>query len=196
MPTTLRSLLLTVVLVAAAACGGDDDAADEAPENDASPSVAVARDAVQTYLEIERVGVGDEAWVELGNFTDIPVEFGGLHLCQADACQELPDGVVQPGEEVYVVVSGDPDLDGPVIVDDADLGELRPAHGELSLFSRADFDDPEALVLFFEWGSTPHEHTDLALEAGLWVDGAFAPTTERAVELYREETGLWLFREG
>lgn len=192
------AILLGLALLIAAGCGGDDDEEVDPPAvtTGAPPGAVTARDAVQTYLDIDRVGVGEDAWVSLGNFTDVPVQIGGLHLCQGSNCEELPERIVEPGENVYVVVSGDPALDGLAMIDDAGLGELRPSDGELSLFSRPDFDDPSALVLFLEWGSTPHEHTDLALEAGLWVEGAFAPSTDRATELFRQETGLWLFREG
>jgi hypothetical protein len=47
-----------------------------------------------------------------------------------------------------------------------------------------------------QWGSTPHELTGLAIDAGLWLEGGYAPTSEKATRLFRvKETGLWLFEE-
>jgi len=37
--------------------------------------------------------------------------------------------------------------------------------------------------------------TPLAITAGLWMNGSFAPTSANATRLYRADTGLWLFDE-
>lgn len=195
----MRTSLVTGLAFALVFVGCSSDDSSESTADDTrpvgSPDPAVAAGAVQTYVDIELVGVGDDSFVELTNFTDVPVEVGGLHLCQGSDCDELPAALVDPGEAFYVVVDGDPEVDGPVLLDNADIGQLRPGDGELALFSRPDFDDPRAIVLYMEWGFAPHPTTELAIDAGLWVDGAFAPTVPNAVELFRQDSGLWLFRE-
>jgi hypothetical protein len=52
------------------------------------------------------------------------------------------------------------------------------------------------MLIYFQWGSTPHELTQLAIEAGLWVEGGYGPSSENATRLFKvAETGLWLFEE-
>ena len=73
---------------------------------------------------------------------------------------------------------------------------LNPADGEVALFASDKFDDPKALLVYLQWGSTPHALTDLAVEAGLWIKTAYAPTSENATRLFRsEETSGWMFEE-
>jgi hypothetical protein len=33
----------------------------------------------------------------------------------------------------------------------------------------------------------------VAIDAGLWIKGSFAPTADNATRLFRNEGGLWLF---
>jgi len=54
-----------------------------------------------------------------------------------------------------------------------DLGELDPADGELALYRSDDFDSVDAIHSYVEWGSTGHQRSALATEAGIWVPGGF-----------------------
>ena len=57
-------------------------------------------------------------------------------------------------------------------------------------------DDPAEMLVYLQWGSTPHALTDLAVQAGLWLKTGYAPTTSNATRLYKvAESGLWLFDE-
>jgi len=52
------------------------------------------------------------------------------------------------------------------------------------------------MLVYLQWGSTPHALTDLAVQAGLWIKTGYAPTTSNATRLYKvAESGLWLFDE-
>ena len=75
----------------------------------------------------------------------------------------------------------------------ATLGELRPADGEVALYSSQNVNDPKAMLVYLEWGSTPHEDTQTAIDAGLWIKGSYAPSAKDATRLFRQDTGLWLF---
>ena len=105
----------------------------------------------------------------------------------------LPDAVVAAGETVRVAAGDGEGLDD-VVASGATFGELRRPDGEMALFNSQATDDPAALMLYVQWGSTPHELTDLAIGRGLWLEGSFAPSGENASRLWRiEESGLWVW---
>jgi hypothetical protein len=150
---------------------------------------------VGSFLAIHEIGLGPEGYVSLTNFTSVPTTTQGLYLCQGKECFALPDAVIEPGATARVAVGEGQDLEG-VIANQATIGELKPSDGEVALFASDQFDDPKALLVYFQWGSTPHELTGLAVEAGLWLKTGYGPTSEKATRLYRvEESGWWLFEE-
>jgi hypothetical protein len=150
---------------------------------------------VGAYFSINEVGLGPDGFVALTNFTDVQASLAGLYLCQGTQCFELPDQMVAPGETVRVAVGDGSGLENVVAVH-ATLGELRPADGEIALYASPDIHNPEQMLVYLQWGSTPHEFTDAAIQAGLWVKGGYAPTSQNATRLFKvKETGLWLFDE-
>jgi hypothetical protein len=132
--------------------------------------------------------------VALTNFTDQPASLGGQFLCQGAKCFALPDVAVAPSATVRVAVGNGTGLD-KVVATGATIGELRPADGEVALYASQNVKDPTAMLAYLEWGSTPHEDTQAAIDAGLWIKGSFAPTSDTATRLFRNEGGLWLFAE-
>lgn len=146
-------------------------------------------------FDIQEVGVGDNSYVSLTNFTDQPGSLNGFYLCQGKSCFALPDKIVPASETVRVAVGAGNDLQN-VVAANASFGKLRPEDGEIALTNSAAPDAPEKIMIYLEWGSTPHELTALAIKAGLWLKGSYAPTSSRAIRLYRvKESGLWLFEE-
>ena len=116
-----------------------------------------------------------------------------LVLVQGTDYFELPDVVVESGDTVRVTVGDGEGLEN-VVATNATLGDLAPADGEMALFTSQEFDDPTAMIVYLEWGSTPHDLNPVAVEAGLWLEGSFAPTSATATRLFRvEESGLWIF---
>lgn len=141
------------------------------------------------------MGLGTNGYVALTNFTDVPASLAGLYLCQGFACFELPDVIVSAGETVRISVGDGTGIEN-VVATHANLGEWRPSDGEIALLGSKDFNDPQSLLVYFQWGSTPHELTQTAIEAGLWIKGGYGPSSENATRLYHvEESGLWLFEE-
>lgn len=203
-------LILIIILVLLAACSSSgeesgngqvnapsssesnqsaDNTEMEYPTN--TPGPLAQRTQAGSFFEINEVGLGSDGYVALTNFTGVEVTLEGLFLCREKECFALPAYVVKGGETV-LVASGDGEGLENVIA--TQFGELRPADGELALFSSENIDDPDALLLYLQWGSTPHALTSLAIERGLWFETSYAPSGPNATRLFRnEESGLWLW---
>jgi len=148
-----------------------------------------------SLFDIQEVGVGENGYVTLTNFTDQPATLKGLFLCQGTACFTLPDNTVTAGESVRIALASGNGIPN-VIASNATLGPLNPKDGEIALTTAENPAKPELIIAYLEWGSTPHKLTPLAIKAGLWLDGSYAPTSPNATRLYRvKESGLWLFEE-
>lgn len=150
---------------------------------------------VGSFLAIHEVGLGPEGYISLTNFTSVPVTTKGLYLCQGADCFALPEAVIKPGSAGKVAVGTGEGMEG-VIARGATIGALKQSDGEIALFASDKFDDPQAILVYLQWGSTPHALTELAVKAGLWIESGYAPTSKNAIRLYRlEESGWWLFKE-
>jgi hypothetical protein len=198
----MRSIIivLTALMLVLAGCNSSSpvQTATEAPTPptlpiSATPSQAPSpRSGSGSLFAIEEVGVGPAGYVALTNFTDQPASLGGLFLCQGAKCFALPDVAVAPKATVRVASGDGAGLDG-VVATGATIGELRPSDGEVALYASPTVKDPKAMLVYLEWGSTPHDNTQAAIDAGLWINGSFAPTSNNATRLFRNEGGLWLF---
>jgi hypothetical protein len=139
------------------------------------------------------VGLGPEGFISLTNFTDVPASLTGLYLCQGAECFELPDEVVDPGATVRVAVGDGSGLEN-VVATGASIGELPRADGEIALYDSTDIENPKAMLTYLQWGSTPHDFTAIAVEAGLWIESGYAPSSGTATRLFKiEESGLWVY---
>jgi len=199
-------LVILVLMLIAAACGSPDNGGEVTPATaevtnaPATAPVATAKSAAASgrsgsFFAIYEVGLGPEGYISLTNFTDVAVSTSGLTLCQGSDCFELPDVEVAAGEVARVAVGDGARIDG-VIATEATLGELRPSDGEIAIYASQDYDDPRAMLAYLQWGSTPHGLTSVAVEAGLWFETSYAPSSANATRLYRiPESGLWLFEE-
>lgn len=188
------TLAFIALLLIAAACG-DSDRGDDTSPAAATSKPATVSGATGSFFAIHEVGLGPEGYVSLTNFTDVPVTTAGLYLCQGADCFALPDAEVPAGETVRVAVGDGSGLEG-VIAAEATVGELQPSDGEIAIYASQEYDDPEALLVYLQWGSSPHDLTSVAVEAGLWRETSYAPSSANATRLYRvEESGLWLFEE-
>jgi hypothetical protein len=148
-----------------------------------------------SFFAIYEVGLGPDGYISLLNFTDVAISTGGLTLCQGSDCFALPDVEVPAGETARVTVGDGEGLEG-VIATEATLGELRSSDGEIAIYASQTYDDPKAMLAYLQWGSTPHDLTNVAVEAGLWFETSYAPSSANATRLYRvPESGLWLFEE-
>jgi len=208
----LLGVLTATLLSLALACGGSDDdaststatsasdASSSPTESDATTPAGTrpepsgtARPADSTFaFEIEEVGLGSDGYVSLRNFTDVPVSLEGLFLCQPPKCLQLPVVEVNGGD--VGVIAASEQTDRPNVVATWPELELTPSDGELGVYVSEDVENPNDVRSYLQWGSTPHAGTEAAVEADLWIEG-FAPSSENATRLFRDEGGLWLFEE-
>jgi hypothetical protein len=193
----MRTLMAApiVLALAVAACGAEVTT----PEPEVSPSVEANASAAPTpgrldvtYLfDIVEVGVGATGYVTLRNFTDTDASLGTLYLCQADGCVDLPDVAVPAGEVIRIAVGDGSGLED-VAMTNTKL-DLSPPDGEVAVFASSDTGKREDIRAYLQWGSTPHDLTHVAVDAGLWLETAFAPSGPDAVRLWRNDSGLWLW---
>jgi len=163
------------------------------PAATATPGTIAQRSQSGSFFAINEVGLGPEGFVALTNFTDVPASLGGLFLCQGSACFGLPEVVVDAGETVRIAAGDGTGIEG-VVARRATIGELRPSDGEIALYASQVLDDPQAMSVYFQWGSTPHDLTQVAIDAGLWVQGGYGPSSQNATRLFKvPESSLWLF---
>jgi hypothetical protein len=175
---------VAALLLAAALTGG----CGAAPPS-SSPSRVDS--GASRFFAIDEVGLGPDGYITLLNYTDVAASLDELYLCQPPTCVDLPDVVVEPGEVARIAVGDGAGLDD-VAMTDAPLA-LEPADGEIAIYESEDVSDPTKIHAYLEWGSTPHEATRVAIEAGLWRDGSYAPSSPDATRLYQTDANLWVF---
>lgn len=196
MKYTLMYIILGFCLLIATSCTGPT------PTDNVTyvPSISTTSPAKGSLgsganFAISEVGLGANGFVALTNFTDQAGNLAGLYLCQGFKCFELPDVPVAVGETVRIAVGDGAGLED-VVVSHATLGDLRPSDGEIALLSSQNPKDPKAMFAYLQWGSNPHDLTQIAIDNGLWVQGGYSPSSDNATRLFRvPETGLWLFDE-
>ncbi len=183
------------LLITSACTASNQDAIASTGPIQSQAAPAQVSSTTGTFFAINEVGLGQNGYVALTNFTDIPASLQGLYLCQGVECFKLPDVVVAAGATVRIATGDGSGLDD-VVATHATTGELRPTDGEIALATTSKPDDPTSLLLYFQWGSTPHELTRKAVKAGLWVQDGYGPSSQNATRLFKDEkTGLWLFEE-
>ncbi len=147
-----------------AARSTDNTRAPRADDGDAEFTIAGAVFGDGGYVVITNVGSGRGS-------------LAGFALCQRPSYYVLPDITLDPFDSVWVAAGDGSGLTASSIVEiiaaNGAFGGLRPADGELALYSSAQFARADELVSYVEWGETDHGRSSLAIEAGLWEEGAF-----------------------
>ncbi len=156
------------------------------PSTTVAPDTEVAQTGEPDFA-IAQLVFGEAPYAAIRNTGSGAGSTAGLWLCQFPGYWALPDTTLEPGE-LLAVALGDtavPDLIGVAATADAEgaLGVVAPAGGELGLYSDARFTDPAAIIDYVEWGVAGHERSDIAVGAGIWVEGGF-------VEMPAEALGL------
>jgi hypothetical protein len=157
-----------------------------------APQVA-AGGVRQKPFVITRVGLGPHGFVALQNGASITASLGGVSICQGRQCYVLPRVRVAPHRTVLIARDGGRGLKH-VVARNARFGSLRPHDGEIALFSSRRIHKARTLFAYLQWGSTPHRLTKMAIAAGHWLKGSYAPSARDATLLYRNHAGLWLFK--
>jgi hypothetical protein len=181
----LRQILALVASLAILAGCGSPASGSPAPQGS-----SLAGD-VTRFFAISEIGLGSSGWVTLHNFASQPANLRSGYLCQGSGCVQLPDVVVGPGEDARIAVGDGSGLKA-VAMTGARL-TLTPANGEVALFASSDRTDSGAIRAYLEWGSSPHDLTKIAIDAGLWRSGTYAPSGTSAVRLWKNDQNLWVW---
>ena len=112
---------------------------------------------------ISDVVFGPDGHVVVTNSSPDTADPAGLRLCQFPAYPEVPGGAIAQGESV--------------VVPGQDLGGLDNESGELALYLRPDYGDPDAIACYVQWGSIGHKRQQTVTEAGVWEEGSFVDAT-------------------
>lgn len=98
---------------------------------------------------------------------------------------ELPDSfTLQPGETLTIGYGGGADSEGVAYINGV-LEEPDPAGGELGLyFESGDTEDRAAMRQYLQWGAPGQPLAQVAIEAGLWVEGLAVEITEGQILSY------------
>lgn len=132
---------------------------------------------------LTRVVFGAEGgWIMITNWGDGPGDLEGYWLVQSPGYRDLPSIELRPGGQAVIGLSRvpPPELAGIAVTVDLGpaIGILHQESGEISLFSKQEFDNPDALVSYVEWGEPGHAGSPVAIAAGLWTEGAIEVPTE------------------
>jgi hypothetical protein len=194
-----RAALIAILILAA--CGGDSETTTttspapvlttlgDAPvppttTTTAPPTTTTSTTTTTTTLApnaaaefgLTQVVFGESAFVIITNWGNNTGNLLGHWLCQFPSYQSLPDIELAPGEQVLVGLSTTPppQLSGMAITVDlgSAIGILDPNSGEVVLYDSSSFEDPESIVAYVEWGETGHHRAILAIQAGVWSEGA------------------------
>ena len=106
------------------------------------------------------------ATVELKNIGSAAVDISGYYLCDFPAYQNVETSVFQCGGTLL--------QPGEIAVIN-DFNTVSAADGELGLYSSPQYSNPSAIVDYVEWGSSGHQRASVAIAAGIWSPGIFAP---------------------
>jgi hypothetical protein len=182
----------------AAAAATDDTTADEDMSDDMDEDMTddsmsdedMSDEMAMTGAIFEITTVSFEAPMVV--ITNVGTEAGSLEghwLCQRPSYQALPALELGAGESVAISLGGDAFAPpaGALTVDGAlDLGSIAASSGEIGLYSSNSFGSADAIVSYVEWGNSGHGRSATAVEAGVWDDGGFVPTTDTTAGIQQD----------
>jgi hypothetical protein len=177
-------LALGIVLLVSCGKGGTEEPpqpTDDAPPTEAPSEAFELLPGTVIINEVMPVSDGEgSAWAEFTNIDSVPVPISGAVLTDEDGNSytfpaEAP--MIPPGTFFVVFFDGEDNFDADAepfsfhsnseMVDPFDL-----VGDQLALYSSADR-EPVSLVDFVAWGSPAEGEDAAAVEAGLWLEGAF-----------------------
>lgn len=170
--------------------------ATPAPESTTTTTTTPAAESTTTtttvapgpgVLAITRVVFEPVTYVMITNVGSSPINLGSHWLCRRPAYLQLPDFELQPFDTVALGLDAEPPGDLVGLTETFALGNALGAisrnDGELGLYRGAQFDDPNAIVDYVEWGSPGHGRAATAIAAGIWDEGAFVEVPEEATSI-------------
>ena len=113
----------------------------------------------ESSFYISEIVFGDDGYVVVTNGSSSPADPDGLELCQFPEYPDVPAGMVEAG--------------GSVQVPGADLGGLFNDAGEVALYTIPEYENPDAVAGYVQWGNADHKRAEPAVAGGVWPDNAF-----------------------
>lgn len=165
------------ILLVTAACSSTTNTTTTSTTSAPTPTLPPGAE-----IAITEVTFGADGQVVITNLGSESVNLQGAWLGQGLSFVQFADILLSPGETLVVGVGESLDLDsgvatgGFVGIGDS-LGVLDPAAGEAALFRHGDFNDPDALLSYVQWGSPEGRHAAVAGTAGVWDPPAFVKTS-------------------
>ncbi len=126
--------------------------------------------SLQAQISINEIQEGGS--VEIKNYGNTTVDISSYILCDFPAYWDL--------DSDFTVVCGDLNLAAGEIVSLIPASGVNVAlpsdDGELGLYINSSFGNPNSIIDYFEWGSTGHTRSSVAVAAGIWTAGDFIPS--------------------
>jgi hypothetical protein len=200
----MRSLITFAVLtLIVAACGTASETAttNSEPTTTVAPDTTTSTAGATTSAPAEEtttttppvsgarfvltsISLGDGGMVVITNIGDEAGSLAGHFLCQRPSYFAIPDVEVPAGGLVAISTGGNAFVPPPgaITIDEiAAIGTLKPADGEVGLYTSALFGSATDIISYVEWGSSGHGRSSLAAEAGIW--SGFVQTTADSVAI-------------
>ncbi len=111
---------------------------------------------------ISEITFGDNGYVVVTNGGPEAADPTGLKLCQFPEYPDVPSGEIAASASVKVAASA--------------FGGLDAAKGEMGLYSNSEFENPESVIAYVEWGEPGHKREEPASKAGKWTPATFLDT--------------------
>lgn len=146
--------ILAVVCCGLGGCGSDDGA----------PLTGPGTPSDTALIRLSEIDPQNDR-IELINRGDRTVDVAGLWLCARGAYQQLGDATVISGSlnllpDSYLVVS-------------SSTVPLDAADSDVGLYRSAAFTDSDAIIDYVQYGAADQLRESVAVDAGIWVAGAF-----------------------
>ncbi len=104
--------------------------------------------------------------VELKNIGTTTVDVSSYWLCDFPSYQQISNSNIQCGNMSMAA--------GEILTVD-NFNVVAANDGEMGLYSSDSFGSSSAILDYVEWGSTGHQRSSVAVAAGIWTTGDFAP---------------------
>lgn len=144
---------------------------------DGTRGTTTTNTALQARFVLSEVVFGDNGYIAVRNVGGASGNLEGYAISQEARSFLFPSVEVGLFEVVWVAVEDGTGLTrtdvAALIPAEGAIGRLDRAGGEMTLYRSAQFSQPEEFLSYVEWGETDHGRSGLAIEAGLWEEGAF-----------------------
>lgn len=109
------------------------------------------------------------------SLTSIDLNAGTVVITNHGDADADPNGIILCNFPAYAPLAG---LDmipagGSITVNTGDFGVgFDAASGEMGLYTSQDYENPDAIIAYVEWGDPGHQRSPVAVAAGIWAEGA------------------------